>query len=155
MKPIEEILDEVRRHKPGTPPPGMAERLGPRAFPGGWWHANEDDSAFDVMSGALGDFGLDVNFYLTQEYVSQLVAEHAPPEGDFADTSEDLARRRQIEACVAHINQKLVVQNSDLRFYAFEEDLPDWESNEPVILFLTMRERDVLVARGLVRPLAG
>jgi hypothetical protein len=40
------------------------------------------------------------------------------------------------------------------RFFKFAEDLPTWEFDEPVWLWLTQGQREQLLALGIVTPLA-
>jgi hypothetical protein len=119
-----------------------------RAFPQGFWHPDDLDGMSEVMRGCLEDLGIDP-LMLSDEILCALADEHAGSE------NEDATRRHQIGKALSHVNAHLSERSSDYLFYAFAEDLPEWESEEPVWVLLSEEERTQLVARGIVQPPSG
>jgi len=147
---VEDLLKQCPfPEKPGAPHRELGALLqAERGFPNGFWHAEDADGAFDVMLGCLEILGLDVK--LLPETVVRAVVERQA--GLLrSDEDEDLARRREIADAIAHVNNRLEENHSPYQFFSFAEDLPGWESDEPVWMLLTEDERILLLERNLVR----
>lgn len=124
-----------------------------RGFPGGFWHAGDEHGLLDVIGSRLAGLGLSSDL-LSDELRAELrrLAESDP---GVSDAGEDQARRRQIACVAARINTAAGPAASARRLYAFAEDIPGWEADEPVWLLLNADERARLLALGIVHPLAG
>ena len=152
MKSLHDLLNQPPRPtKPGAPHREIGALLqSDRGFPNGFWHAQDADGALDVMIISLGNLGLDSTM-LPEPFVRAVVERHA---GSLCtDEDEDLARRREIADAVLHVNSLLKKKHSPYRFFSFAEDMPGWESNEPVWMLLTEDERTTMIERNLVRKL--
>jgi hypothetical protein len=134
MKPIEELIQRDAGPRLQTD----------RGFPNGFWHPEDEEGAADVMLGCLRDLGLD-STVLPTSFIRTLVQRY----GDEPD--EDRARRSQIADAIAHVNAALDAGASPYRLVAFAEDVPGWESEEPVVMLLTEAERTLLLAKGIAR----
>lgn len=127
--------------------------LSEHGFPGGFWHPEEDDGLLNVFGGWMTDAGLPGDLMADEKLRAELkrIAESmAEP----SDAAEDQARRRQIHCVAARVNSTVGPAAGARRLYQFAEDLPGWEPDEPVWLFLNADERARLLALGIVHPLA-
>lgn len=119
-----------------------------RAFPDGWWHGDDLESAVRVMQGRFADLGLVAPLDLkdlqrtAQGHVVQL-------EG------EDVLRRHLIGHVVREANGFLAGLERAHRFYAFASNLPNWNPAEPVWLLLTADERTQLLSAGVLHLASG
>lgn len=119
-----------------------------RAFPDGWWHGDDLDSAIRVMQSRFTDLGLVAPLDLkdlqrsARGHVVQL-------EG------EDVLRRHLIGHVVREANGFLAGLERAERFYAFASTLPGWNPAEPVWLLLTPDERAQLLATGVLHLAVG
>ncbi len=119
-----------------------------RGFPQGWWHGDDLESAVKVMEARLTELGLVAPLDLedlrraTRGFVGVL-------EG------EDLLRRHTIGHAAREANGFLAGMERPERLYAFADDVPGWELEEPVWLLLTTPERARLLEVGLLRPPQG
>jgi len=126
--------------------------LNERGFPGGFWHPDEDDGLLNVFGGWITDAGLPGELMADGKLRAELkrIAESmAEP----TDAAEDEARRRQVHCVAARVNWMVGPGAGARRLYQFAEDLPGWEPDEPVWLFLNADERARLLALGIVHPL--
>ena len=63
------------------------------------------------------------------------------------------SRRRQLSCVAGRVNTAAGPTVGARRLYEFVEDIPGWESDEPVwLLLLNADERARLLALGIVRP---
>ncbi len=130
-----------------TPSAQFVEQLAnARAFPGGWWHATDIESAISVMSSRLEELGVEVAFPVASLEAQLSLAEVA------SDDDENVLRRASIRLVLGEINRALTDAGGAARFFQFAEDVPGWESDEPVWLLLTSDERDQLVAIRMLTP---
>lgn len=123
----------------------MRRIAGERAFPEGWWHGDDLDSALEVMMDRFTDLGL----------VSPLdradLAKVAKDHSSFIE-GEDAVRRHVVGRAVREANGFLTGMGRAERFYAFASDVPGWDPNEPVWLLLTAPERELLLRTGVLHP---
>lgn len=123
------------------------------SFPQAVWHVEDDVALESILVAVLGQLGA-ADYLPGPDFYRRLVEEVAvdaefAPEDD--DPEEYLARREQIAGLMSRINDALAPQ-CDRRFYQFAEDLPGWEADEPVWLFLTEKQRERLLELGVVHP---
>jgi len=117
-----------------------------RGFPGGFWHPEDEEGLLDVVGSRLEGLGLpDVR---SDDALRAELRELAE-----SDPDEEQARRRQIARVAARVNEAAGAAADARRLYAFAEDIPGWEADEPVWLLLTADERARLVALGIIVPL--
>jgi hypothetical protein len=122
-----------------------------RGFPAGFWHPDDEVACLDVMGGALKNLGApDVLSDPTFRAELQRAVKLHPPD----DEGEDKARRHQIALVAARVNAAAGPAASTRRLYQFAEDIPGWDAEEPVWLYLTADERARLLALGIVHPQA-
>jgi hypothetical protein len=124
-----------------------------RGFPRGFWHPGDEEGLLDVIASRVADLGLPSDLLSDATLRSELqrIAESDPAE---SDADEDRARRRQIACVAARINAAAGPAMGARRLYAFAEDIPGWEPDEPVWLLLNADERARLLALGILTPLA-
>ena len=144
MEPIETVLAKAAATgKPGSPPLEIGARLqSARGFPAGWWHADDLDGAHEVIAGCLTDLGVAPSL-LSAAVLAGITID---PTAD-----EDGRRRRQIAEAAGALNIALATAGSSYRFHQFADGVAGWESDEPVWLYLTDDERQLLLERGLLR----
>jgi hypothetical protein len=126
--------------------------LNERGFPCGFWHPDDDDGLLNVFGGWIADAGLPDELMADEKLRAELrrIAESmAEP----TDAAEDEARRRQVRCVAERVNSMVGPGAGARRLYQFADDLPGWEPDEPVWLFLNADERARLVALGIVHPL--
>lgn len=130
--------------EPGRYVPALAAL----SFPQGFWHTESMEDCVDIARTTLADLGA----VLPEGFLGGLDLDvetlWGPEDYETGPGSESWGRREQIDRICVAANGVL---EGDRRFYAFEEDLPDWEFGEPVWLFLTEAERQRLVALGILR----
>jgi hypothetical protein len=127
--------------------------LSERGFPGGFWHPQDDGGLLDVVGGWMTEAGLPGDPMADEKLRAELkrIAEST---AEPSDAAEDLARRRQIHCVAARVNSTVGPAAGARRLYQFAEDVPGWEPDEPVWLFLNADERARLLALGIVHPLS-
>jgi len=121
-----------------------------RGFPGGFWHAGDQDGMLDVIGSRLKDLGLPD--LLADEKLRAELKRLGDIQPGASDADEDQARRRQISCVAGRVNTVAGPTAGARRLYEFAEDIPGWESDEPVWLLLNADERARLLALGIVRP---
>jgi len=127
--------------------------LSERGFPGGFWHPDDDDGLLDVFSDWMTQAGLPGDLMADEKLRAEL-KRLAESMAEPSDAAEDQARRRQIHCVAARVNSTVGPVAAARRLYQFAEDVPGWEPDEPVWLFLNADERARLLALGIVHPLA-
>jgi hypothetical protein len=127
--------------------------LSARGFPGGFWHPQDDDGLLNVLGGWMTDAGLPGDLMADEKLRAEL-KRLAESMAEPSDAAEDQARRRQIHCVAARVNSTVGPAAGARRLYQFAEDVPGWEPDEPVWLFLNADERARLLALGIVHPLA-
>lgn len=125
-----------------------------RGFPGGFWHAQDEEGLQDVIGSRLADLGVPGDL-LSDEKLRAELKRLGTLDAGTSDADEDKARRRQIACVAARVNAVAGPAAGARRLYGFAEGIPGWEADEPVWLLLNADERARLLALGIVRPLAG
>jgi hypothetical protein len=127
--------------------------LNERGFPGGFWHPQDEDGLLDILGLWMTDAGLPGDLMADEKLRAELkrIAESMT---EPSDAAEDQARRRQIHCVASRINSTIGPAAGARRLYQFAEDVPGWEPDEPVWLFLNADERVRLLALGIVHALA-
>lgn len=109
-----------------------------RAFPDGWWHGDDLESAVRVMQARFTDLGLVAPLDLPD--LQRSARGHVVElEG------EDTLRRHLIGHVVREANGFLAGVERPERLFAFAPTLPNWNPAEPVWLLLTPAERTLLL----------
>lgn len=116
-----------------------------RAFPAGYWHAHDLESALDVMRACLDDFGI-ASALVPAGAIESHLEEHA-------DDREDTLRRDTIALALRDVNRALTDEGSSFGFFAFADNPPGFETDEPVWLLLTASERTTLLELGVLETL--
>jgi hypothetical protein len=124
-----------------------------RGFPGGFWHPDDEDGLLEVFGDWMTEAGLPGGLLADEKFRAELkrIAEST---AEPSDAAEDQARRRQIHCVAARVNSTVGPAAGARRLYQFAENVPGWEPDEPVWLFLNAEERARLLALGIVHPLA-
>jgi hypothetical protein len=125
----------------------ILRHLSKRRFPAGWWHADDTESAVDVMRAGLADLGLDPT-------TAANALAHRRHESGTIDAEEDMARRHQIGAVARAVNVNLAASGDTRRLYAFDEATCADESDEPAWMLLAEEERTALLAACVLVPVA-
>lgn len=118
-------------------PPALAAALEPRQFLLGWWHADDLESATEVLVDSLAKLG--VSGFPAERFAAW--TEEAEPRYD----DEDDLRRHQAGFAAVHANERLARAGDPRRVRALGRVL-EWESDEPAWLVLTPEEHAALVA---------
>jgi len=147
------VTDETLRQARGASRDQTIARLAPvlakaRAFPEGFWHPEDIESALEVMGERLVELGVEREV-IPEAQLARLMEEHAD------DLEEDALRRRQIGMTLQAANASLSRRGEPARFYAFAEDVPGYESDEPVWLLLTADERARLLGLDVLEEPSG
>ncbi len=121
------------------------------SFPQAVWHVEDDTALESILVAVLGQLGA-ADYLPGPDFYRRLVEEVAVDdefEPEDYDPQEYLARRKQIVGLMRRLNDALPPE-CDRRFYQFAEDLPGWEFDEPVWLYLTEEQRERLLELDIV-----
>ena len=127
------------------------------SFPGGFWHTEALEDLVDVVVASFADLDLDLDEAWLQTLDLDVEPLMGPEDYETGPGSEAWARKHQIARICVAANEAIEaievigVIGGSRRFYAFAEDLPGWEFDEPVWLLLTEDERQRLLSLGIVR----
>ena len=126
------------------------------SFPQAFWHTEALDDLREVISGVLTDLGVSKLVPLPElvaELMPQLPVEvqTGPEDYESGEGSEAWGRLEQISRIMGAVNHALP-PDAPKRFYRFREDLPGWECDEPIWLYLTARQVEQLRALSILRP---
>jgi hypothetical protein len=123
------------------------------SFPQAFWHPEALDDILPTIAGVFDRLGasaaLGADFYATLALAVEI--RYGP--GDDVDAIESAERREQITRIMRAANAALAAAGHPKRFHNFTEDLPDWDFDEPVWLFLTDAQRASLLRLDILRPL--
>ncbi|MFO0565126.1 MAG: hypothetical protein U0263_05660 [Polyangiaceae bacterium] len=129
------------------------------SFPQAYWHTEALDELRDVIHDILSELGAADHLpwpAFVDELLPQLEVEveTGPEDYERGEGSEHHGRLVQIERIVDAVNRALP-GHAPKRFYRFAETLPEWESDEPVWLFLTAAQARRLLELGVVEADGG
>lgn len=124
--------------------------LSQMSFPEGYWYVESVEDLVKVVTNSWERLGVPLceDFLLGLDL--NIEVKFGPEDYETGPGSESWARREQICRICLAANDAL---DGERRFYDFEEDLEDWEFDQPVWLFLTPDERKRLISLGILHPL--
>ena len=118
------------------------------SFPAGFWHTEAHEDLAEVVLARFAELGIALDEAWLVGLDLDVEPLTGPEDYETGPGSEAWARKDQIARICAAANAAL---DGPRRFYEFAEDVPGWEFDEPVWLFLDEDERRQLLALGIVR----
>jgi len=119
------------------------------SFPQGFWHTEAIDDLVDLVSDTFEELGIELDEAWVRGLELDVEPLYGPEDYETGPGSEAWARKEQVERICVAAN---AVLDGPRRFYQFAEDVPGWEFDEAVWLFLDASERERLLELDIVRP---
>jgi hypothetical protein len=120
-----------------------------RAFPGGFWHPEDEHGLAAILRESGADLGLPIELF-DDAFVAGLVERHGG-RTDY-DVDEEALRQRQLREIAAAVNAALTERGDPRRMHTFAPDLPGLEAEDHAFWAVcTDREARKLLGLGIVR----
>lgn len=157
---LDAALERAARAESAPDRASFVDTLGALSFPQGFWHPEALDELEPLLEDTFEQLG--VKRELSRDFLPRLMAELQAALREpvsYEQAEEDTERLDQIERCMRAVNSDLdrVERQpgaASKRFYCFQEDLPGWDTDEPVWLYLSAQQAERLVAAEILAPKA-